>query len=154
MATLLLLGGQLVLLRFDPRRCLPTAADRAAGEELVARLRSMDGEVVVSAHPYLLALAGKPTHAHQVAITELIGGFGGEADDHGRRLLAGLAEDVGRRRFSAIILDGPRKPGATDWFVPLEGTYRSGGSLLDDPEVFMPVTGAPRQPRFLLVPVR
>lgn len=151
-AVLALLAGQLLMLRFDPRPCLPSAADRVAGNELVDRLRGMEGEVVVSAHPYLLALAGKPTHAHQVAITELVGGFGGAADEWGRRLLADLAEDVARHRFSAIILDGPKKPDAADWFVPLDGHYRRGGTLFEDPEVFMPVTGAPRQPRFIFVP--
>jgi hypothetical protein len=151
-AALALLAGQLLLLRFDPGRCLPTAADRAAGYALVERLRGMEGEVVVSAHPYLLAMAGKPTHAHQVAITELVGGFGGRGDEHGRRLLEQLAADVARRRFSAIILDGPKKPGASEWFVPLAGHYRFAGALFEDPAVFMPVTGARRQPRWLMVP--
>jgi len=151
-AVLALLAGQLLMLRFDPRQCLPTDADRAAGEELVNRLREMEGEVVVSAHPYLLALAGKPTHAHQVAITELTGGFGGQADEHGRRLLEQLAADVARQRFAAVILDGPKKPGASEWFVPLAGHYRPAGALFDDPALFVPVTGARRQPRWLMVP--
>jgi len=145
--------AQLVALRFDPRQCLPSDADRQAGQALVEKLADMPGEVVVSAHPYLLLLAGKPTHAHQAAFMTFLGGFGGGTDALGRAVLDEMAGDIAAKRYSAIILDGPSKPGASSWFVPLEGHYRLAGEVFDDPEVFMPVTGAPRQPRYILVPV-
>ena len=151
-AVLLLVTIQLVLLRFDPRECLPTRADRLAGHELVARIAEMPGEVVVSAHPYLLHLAGKPVHAHQAAFMTFIGGFGGEPDALALAELARLEQAVAAQRFSAIILDGPKKPNADSWFVPLEGHYSLDSRIYDDPKVFQSVTGAPRQPRYLYLP--
>ncbi len=151
-AILVMVMVQLVLLRFDPRDCLPTQADREAGYALVDRLANMPGEVVVSAHPYLLMLAGKPVHAHQPAFMTFIGGFGGETDELGRAELANMRQDIAAKRYSTIILDGPKKAGASAWFVPLEGHYRLAERVFDDPGVFMPVTGATRQPTFILVP--
>ena len=51
--------GQVALLAYSPARQIPTAADRTAGAELVARLRSLPGPVVVLRHPWYATMAGK-----------------------------------------------------------------------------------------------
>ena len=65
------LGVQITLLGFDPRGHVPSEADRAAGAELVALLRSVDGDVLVPFHGHLERMAGKTSTAHFMAVLDL-----------------------------------------------------------------------------------
>jgi 4-amino-4-deoxy-L-arabinose transferase-like glycosyltransferase len=56
---------QVVLLAYPVGAQIPTAADRAAGAALIARLRTLPGPVVVLRHPWYATLAGKGTSAAQ-----------------------------------------------------------------------------------------
>jgi hypothetical protein len=62
----LLLAGllmQLGLLAYPLGAQIPTAADRVAGAELIARLRALHGPVIVLRHPWYATVAGKGTFA-------------------------------------------------------------------------------------------
>jgi len=61
----IMLVVQVVLLAYPIGAQIPTAADRAAGAALIARLRSLPGPVVVLRHPWYATLAGKGTSAAQ-----------------------------------------------------------------------------------------
>jgi hypothetical protein len=61
----IMLVVQVVLLAYPLRAQIPSAADRAAGAALIARLRSLPGPVVVLRHPWYATLAGKGTSAAQ-----------------------------------------------------------------------------------------
>src|SRR6185312_9148624 len=99
---LLVAGLQLVLLGYDPRRFVPTAKDRDAGYAFIESLRKIDGDVYVPAHPYLAALAGKPQHAHEMAIVDILG-IDGKVP--GAELRKQLEETVKAKKFAAIIVD-------------------------------------------------
>src|SRR5690606_3277213 len=66
-----LVALQLALSVYDPRRWLPTDADRAVGERLVAMLRAADGPVLVPFHGYLPRMAGKAGGAHVMALIDI-----------------------------------------------------------------------------------
>jgi hypothetical protein len=137
--------GQLWMLRYDPAVHVPTAAHRRAVEQLHARLRALPGRVLVPYHGQLAAVAGKPAHGHQMAITDLYRGGPREHDRFMRELKRAIAE----RRFGAIVLDGPR------WERELlAGHYELAGPLLT-PEVELgPASGLRTRPRLLFLPTK
>src|SRR6185369_13588241 len=48
-----------VFAQWQPQRFIPTAADVAAGDRLIDRLQSIEGDVWMPSHPWYLVLAGK-----------------------------------------------------------------------------------------------
>ncbi|HEX6737625.1 MAG TPA: glycosyltransferase family 39 protein [Vicinamibacteria bacterium] len=136
---------QLLMRGYDPRRLVPTAADRAAGERLVADLRARPGPILLPSHPYLLPLAGHPGHAHQMALNDVLLN---ERHQEIRQLVAApLREALRERRYRAIVLD--------PWFwfrAEVERCYRLEAPAFADERVFWPVTGAPTRPEAVYVP--
>jgi hypothetical protein len=138
-------GAQLASQAYDPRRFVPSPADRAAGERLVALLRGIDGPVLVAHHGWLATLAGKPAHAHGVAISDLVlRDAGGPAES---AFSGAMRRDLLARRWSAVLTD-------TEWWydAELEAAYVRSGPVLDDPNVFFPITGARSRPEWLWTP--
>ena len=135
---------QLALLWSPPWRQVPTAADRAAGAALVAKLAVVPGPVLVPYHPHLGRLAGKATHAHEMALADVM--RGGD-----RRAADALAADVRRRlaarEFAAVVVD-------QDWWrADLSASYVHSQTLwAADPAVFWPRTGWLVRPRDLYEP--
>ncbi|MFT7481073.1 MAG: hypothetical protein ACI80N_004391 [Gammaproteobacteria bacterium] len=139
---------QFALLAFDPRSKLPTAADRQAGEGIVARLAALDGEAWIPSHGYLAARAGHPFGAHSMAITDLL-----KSADHAtagafvEQLVAALAA----QRYRWIVLDDLSWEQELD---PLSANYVRTGTLLglDEPELFAPRTGENLRPLYVYEP--
>jgi hypothetical protein len=71
LAAALALAGQLVWAWWSPAALVPRAADRAAGDRLIARLRAVDGDVLVPFHPWYAHLAGKRMHVHRMGIWDV-----------------------------------------------------------------------------------
>jgi hypothetical protein len=95
---------QFAILFYDPRQQIPSPEDRRAGDELVALLRSFEGPVLVPHHSELPPLAGKPGHAHEMAIWDVLN-VGGK---RGRDILAAeVHEALGSGRYAAVVTDGP-----------------------------------------------
>jgi hypothetical protein len=117
-ASLALLAGQLALLWWSPLSILPTARDVATGDRVVAELAGVPGDVYVPAFPAYAVMAGKPWHAHYVALCDLA------RIDPGMRVE--LARQLASRRFAAVVspdsLDPCVLPGLTDH-------YRQTGAL-------------------------
>jgi hypothetical protein len=97
----------LLLSGFHPARAIPTDADRAVGDRLLAGMKAFGGTIAVPADPGLSVVAGLPPAAHEDAAADVL-----RASD--RTAIASfsstVAEAVAGRRFSAIITDGPGPP--------------------------------------------
>ena len=135
---------QLALLWSPPWRQVPTAADRAAGAALVAKLAAVPGPVLIPHHPHLARLAGKATHAHEMALADVM--RGGD-----RRAIDALAADVRRRlaarEFAAVVVD-------QDWWrADLGASYVHSQTLwAAEPAIFWPRTGWLVRPRDIYEP--
>ena len=93
---------QLDQLRYPLAAQIPTAADHRAGNQLVASLRHLPGQVIVLDHPWYATLAGKGTSAQEEAIYEVLR----SGDDRGRRvLLRDLPGAVASPAVGAVVLD-------------------------------------------------
>ncbi len=140
--TLVLL--QLVLLVYNPGKHLPTAADRAAGEHLVARVQALPGEVFVPHHGYLARLAGKRDSAHTLAMDNVF------LDDNGAAradLQLEMLHALDEHRYSAVLLESDGRYGEA--ILP---AYDPVERLFASPNVFWPVTGGQLRPEVLCLP--
>jgi hypothetical protein len=105
---LLVLAQLAVLLAgFHPAQAIPTRADRAVGERLIAGLRGLGGTIAVPADPGLNVLAGMAPTAHEDAAHDVLRATNQTAIASFRR---SAASAVATHRFSAIITDGPGVP--------------------------------------------
>ena len=115
------LGATLVHARWAPSRFIPTAADVAAGDKLIARIRALPGDVWVPSHPWYAELAGKQPHVHRMGIKDVTW--------RQHRTVIGLDEALRSHRFSAIVFDNH------DLFLELplvRATYRPAQVLPAD----------------------
>jgi hypothetical protein len=116
---LALAGAQLLVMRYDPRPQIPTAANAQGGAAWTAELGGMAAPVFVPSAPYLLYQAGRPTHFHASSLGDLQ--LGAENDP-------GIAA-VYEAHFDAIVaplddLQGAVLPNATwydAFFIPENG---------------------------------
>jgi 4-amino-4-deoxy-L-arabinose transferase-like glycosyltransferase len=130
---------QLALLWFRPWRQVPTAADRAAGAALVAKIAAVPGPVLVPSHPHLARLAGKETHAQEMALSDVMRGRDRSVADV---LAADIRRRLHEREFAAVVVD-------EDWWpFELNASYLPSQTLFPgEPTVFLPRTGWPTRPR-------
>jgi hypothetical protein len=105
----LLVLAQLVILLagFHPAQAIPTQADRAVGERLLAGLRGLGGTIAIPADPGLNVLAGLAPTAHEDAAHDVLRATNQTAIATFRR---SAAQAVVTPRFSAILTDGPGVP--------------------------------------------
>ncbi|HEY1555264.1 MAG TPA: hypothetical protein VGF94_10570 [Kofleriaceae bacterium] len=134
------LAYTLVHARWQPARFVPSSADVAAGDKLVERLRSIDGDVWMPSHPWYLVLAGKTPHVHRMGVKDVT--------TRQTRVVTGMDEALHEHRFAAIVLDDRD----LQLEVPLIGQeYRPAFELPADerPHVY---TGANVVPTSIWVP--
>lgn len=93
----LALGVQLYQARWNPRPFIPTARDRAAGDELIATIRALPGRVWVPSHPWYAHLAGKPMYVHRMGVKDVTA--------RKPRPVRGLEEALRGHEFDAIVFD-------------------------------------------------
>jgi hypothetical protein len=139
-------AGFALPLGYDPSALVPTAADRRAGDALVARLRATPGAVFVPFHPFYALRAGKAPslHAQNLADINAIPDLGTPRE---------LIEAIRTRAFELVVLDvegeGPAAEAeAMGQFPRLAGNYEIA-ERIEGPRG---ITGAPVRPRLLLVP--
>jgi hypothetical protein len=132
---------QFALLAYDPRPLVPTAADAAAGDALVARIAAIPGEVYVPNHGYLARRAGKREFAHTLAIDNLLLD---DFTDPRKDLEIDFLHHFRDRVFSAVIIesDGRYKEFA-------EGFYGPGKPVFERDDVFFSVSGGRIRPETL-----
>lgn len=132
-----------LLLRYRvdrPAAHVPTAADRARGDALIARLRAEPGEVLIPFHPFYGHLAGKRTYLHRMGVWDVRGSVAGP--------VRGLAEALRERRFSAIVFDQKVEWTWDDW--PGVLAHYQVAERFAGPNV---VEGAQTAPALLLRPI-
>jgi hypothetical protein len=136
------LSAQLLIAWWHPSRFIPSARDREAGDELVKRIREIEGDVFMPYHPWYPVMAGKPLFTHRMGLLDMTYGH--------KWQVSGLREAFRSHRFAAVILDnrpvGPEFPGLTQ-------SYRMDDFLppIQAPRVY---TGADVMPRALWVPAK
>ena len=106
-AVLVLAQLAFLLSGFHPSQAIPTRADRAVGERLIAGMRAIGGTIAVPADPGLSVLAGMAPTAHEDAVHDVLRATDQAAIASFRR---SAADAVAAHRFSAIITDGPGLP--------------------------------------------
>lgn len=94
---------QLALLIYPISKQIPTQADRTAGAELIARLRTLPGPVIVLRHPWYATLAGKGTFAQEEAIGDVLRS---KSTKGSRPLNASLKTALTKYHVQAVVLDG------------------------------------------------
>jgi hypothetical protein len=147
--TLLACVAQFAVLLYPLRAQIPTAADLAAGQDLVTRIHAQVGAVYIPFHPELALMAGKQPFASWSPMFQLEGNYGGGDIRTAGRVKTEFARAIARQDFSLIVLD--QDPNWV-WGDP-ELHYRiSDNSVFENPDVFWPVTGWQTRPRFWMVP--
>ncbi|MGA2819250.1 MAG: glycosyltransferase family 39 protein [Anaerolineales bacterium] len=137
---------QFVALLYPLRSQIPTQADLAAGQELVREIRDTPGDVFIPFHGYLAMMAGKPSFAHQIAVAELEGTFGGGPTDAWQMIYADFETRLQARSFGAVILD-------SEWLWGNVGTYYPNQTAAFGGEAgFYPVTGWRTRPETIFRP--
>ena len=102
LATLVARGREL-----HPAAHVPTAADRAAGDQVLAQLRSAPGEVLIPFHPFYAHLAGKRTYLHRMGLWDVRGTAAGP--------VRGLVGALQQQQFSRIVFDDKVEQTWSDW---------------------------------------
>ncbi len=153
---LVLLGGQLLAARWDPRwsanvgdrdaragrpqiwsvsasvkAFVPTAKDRAAGDRLVARLVAIDGDVFFPSHPWYPRLAGKrATFAHRIGVKDVTYELPCQVVPRSITLRARPGRKGAPSAATSVLLPclrrGPELPAAARRIAGLEDAARTG----------------------------
>ena len=83
--------------RWSPSAYMPTERDAVAGDKLIARLRTLDGDIWLPSHPWYAELAGKTAHVHRMGIQDVT--------RRQTRVVEGLDDALRTHAFGAIVLD-------------------------------------------------
>lgn len=146
--------GQFVSLAYNPFHQIPTRRDLEAGRTFVTTVAQIEGEVFVPFHSYLPALAGKASHAHGMAVSDILRGDDGAIR---AQLIEDMRQTIRERRFAALILDDT----FFSWFLKdilpelsrdIEENYVRRQPVFDSDTPFWPVTGMRTRPEFIYVP--
>ncbi|NOY28176.1 MAG: hypothetical protein GXP62_20110 [Oligoflexia bacterium] len=141
LSTALVLGGSAWQGRWEIAPLLPTQADRAAGDVLIARIAAIDGPVFVPHAPWYPVKAGKAPSLPLISLWDI---------DHPGGALASYAKTVDQalaeHHWAAVILaDRKFGHGLTKFYRPND-TIRYTGSAL------FPKTGWHVRPRYVYLP--
>jgi hypothetical protein len=95
---------QLGMLAYPLGAQIPTAADRVAGAQLIARLRTLRGPVLVLRHPWYATIAGKGAFAQSEAIGDVLRSRTPRVVS---ALRGALRCALDTDHVQAVVLDGP-----------------------------------------------
>ncbi|SRR5579883_1952378 len=146
--SLVLLFLGFLSLWYDPlsqKMLFASQRQKHAGDEFIAKLRSMSGDVWIPYHGYISSLAGKPTHVHFMAMNDAL--YLG--DTTARRYRHEIDSSLAAHRFAAIILD---EDSVFHWdSIP---HYTRSEAIFVTPNVFLSRIGsAPTRPQFIYRPI-
>ncbi len=138
----LLVQFGLLFYRMGPE--VPTAADRAAWQEVVGAVRSVDGDVYCPNHSYLSVQAGKPGYAHAQAIADITRSHQQQV---ARRLTAERDSAMTSGRFRGLVIGLVLPPGAEAGPGGIMSSYRlARAPLFSDTGALHPRTGMESRP--------
>lgn len=118
---------------WSPSKYTPTQRDVEAGDRLIARLSTIEGEVWMPSHPWYLYMAGKQPRVHRMGIKDVTA-------RPPARVVEGLDDALAKQGFAAIVLDNADLHNR-EHLAGLHRSYREAMKLPDNerPRVF---TGA------------
>lgn len=120
------LAVQLATTMWKPAVFVPTDADRAAGDALIEKIRSVDGDVFVPFHNWYAHLAGKKLFVHRMGIKDMT---------YARKWrVEGLREAIANHEFEAVILDNR---GVDPELIGFRGKYKLGERLPPEQRPFV-----------------
>ncbi len=137
---------QFSFLRYNPAAQIPTAEDREAGERLLQKVRSIQGDVLIPYHGYLARRAGKSGNSPGLGLHFFMLRNSPVKNAFLQEIEAALLE----RKYRAVIVDaGWWESG---WFDRvLSQNYQRQGRIEEIGVRFFPVTGGGTRPDTLYV---
>jgi len=145
--SLLVSGGlfaQIVGLHYALENQKPSAADRAAGDAVVRAVAAVRGDVWIPCHGGYCTAAGKPCHAHWMALSDVLRARHAPATPV---LRAELKAAISGSRFAAVVLESD--PTLMAEFVPRIEQYFPTRAPLPTRDALAPVTGYATRPATL-----
>ena len=124
--------------RPDTARFAPTAADHAAADRFLTRLRPLEGPLFVPFHPFYPVLVGQPPHLHRMGVLDVAARLGRPA---------GLDAAITGGHFGHVVLDWKSQP--SEW-PGLEERYHEIHRFADGVDAVRAFSGAETSPRRLL----
>lgn len=118
---------------------VPTAADREKGDQLIAKLRTTPGDVLIPFHPFYAHLAGKPCFLHRMGTLDV--------SRAGLGYPKGLGESFTKKRWAVVVIDD-KIEGTWHTFPGLQQNYKSIEALRGPPTF----AGAITTPRYWMIP--
>jgi 4-amino-4-deoxy-L-arabinose transferase-like glycosyltransferase len=121
-----------------------SARQRRAGDEFIAKLKAIPGDVWIPFHGYISTLAEKPTHVHFMAMNDALVPH----DSASARFQHEIDSSLAMHCFSTVVLDEER---VYRWdSVPY---YTRSSSIFSVPNVFLSRIGeAVTRPDFIYLP--
>ncbi len=141
---------QFGLLIYSIPKQIPTQDDLVTGQELVEMLSETEGDIWMPFSGYLAVMAGKDGSAHDMALCELKGCFGGpETEIWENDIGLQLREAIENQTFSLIIFSGTR------WKKTVKTNYIEDDIWFQERfgDMFWPVTGWRIRPTYLFSPM-
>ena len=133
---------QLAVLFYDPTRVVPRPRDTLLGWAFIAQIRDIPGDVFIPNHSWYARMAGKPAHAHRMAMDDV---FRGDPYGSGPSLATEVRVALNHKRWAAVVLDD-------DFFAgDAMRNYSSRPVPFASKEGFFPVTGIHIRPRDILL---
>jgi hypothetical protein len=143
---------QFGMLVYDVNLQIPTKADYAAGQRLLAAIQQINGEVWIPADNYLSQMTGKNSYANRNAILEVYGSFGRQDTQNWNDIQKDINQRLSEHGFSAVIVNVEKKQNnvieiVNDGFLSnVYQTYNSNTLKYGDTGAFWPITGWPTKP--------
>ncbi len=138
---------QFAALYFNPlseTMVIASAHQRSGGDQFMAKLRTIPGEVYIPYHGYITRQVGKESHAQLLATLDVLRVH----DTTARRLQADFDTAMARHRFSAVILEECR-----DISCDSVAHYTLAGRMISEPNVMLTRFGSQAtRPEFVFVP--
>jgi hypothetical protein len=146
----LVLAYQCAQLAYDPSVALPTAADLAANQQALARMKKLPKPIWVTASSHWTRICqegGVPLHA--AGLSDVFKGGGAVA----AQLRKQIAADLSSHRFATIVVDRAYAFLPSDVVQLIEQEYRPRGSVMSGvgPGTAWPKTGALIRPEGIWV---
>jgi len=140
-----LVALQFGLLSYRPGDQIPSAAHRRAGHHLLETIARFPGPVYCADHPWYLAMCGKPTQGHDMAIMDVLRAR--YSQEWKSRLIGEMRHAVEEERYDAFITDDRNFALRSAVF---DRHYRLASDTVTD-AAFYPLTGWRRKPTWLFV---
>lgn len=139
-----LIAIQLVRMNYNHNDFIPTAADKAKGEEILKLIESVEGPVMVSSHGYWQAKVGKATNAHFMAGFDILRSEETFVND---LVVKDMRKRIANQYYDLIIQDNSYFVAEIREYYVCVDTIR-----YVDEKHFMPVSGAKLRPKCIYKP--